>query len=633
MTSGRHLCEGDWHCVDRATRDLPATFEVQSLLLLRLIRPTTAIALSATLVSLASGLAFGLTSGLTTETAADSPPQRREGTGATRPGPWAGLGTGSYPAPAGAIYVSTKGSNSASGTAARPLRTISAAVRRARAGDTIVVHGGTYHESVTIDGARGITIQPAQRAKVWLDGSRVVSGFQRSGDAWVRTGWRVRFNHSPTYTWGEPDNTEENWTFVNPAYPMAAHPDQVWINGKRQLQVNSRDKVRRGRFYVDEAADRLYLGSDPTGRQVRASDIAKGISIRAADTVIRGIGVRRFAPSVPHMGAVTVEAPGVRLGNVVIRNTATTGLHVMRSNVVLNRVSLTRNGMLGMTATESDHLRMTRVRATYNNLERFNAAPAAGGAKLGRAVDMRVRSSQFSHNLATGLWFDESSWDVDVIDTRMEDNTGHGLSLEISGKAVVADNVIADNGRHGVKINDTNGVHLWNNTFRGNVRPINIVQDSRDVNSGGSYRNYDLPLTFRSENITVRNNIIAEPNVAGNCMLCVEDYTGRWTGAEMKVSTLGNVYQRRDRQSPTWAVVWSRGSDNPHIFQTIVAFREATGQERPGRLLDRTPALTAALRPTSTVKNLVPTIAQPLPSWLTNLLQLDTGGRHLGAFF
>ena len=54
---------------------------------------------------------------------------------------------------------------------------------------------------------------------------------------------------------------------------MAAHPDQIFIDGAPVAQVATRAQVGPGKFYVDYATDELVLGSDPTGKQVRASDL------------------------------------------------------------------------------------------------------------------------------------------------------------------------------------------------------------------------------------------------------------------------------------------------------------------------------------------------------------------------
>ncbi len=61
------------------------------------------------------------------------------------------------------------------------------------------------------------------------------------------------------------------------------------------------------------------------------------MNVRAPTVVVRGIGIRRFAPSVFHMGAVTIEQPGVAFENVVVADSATTGISVQRENVTLSQ--------------------------------------------------------------------------------------------------------------------------------------------------------------------------------------------------------------------------------------------------------------------------------------------------------
>ena len=46
------------------------------------------------------------------------------------------------------LHVSVQGNDSSDGSAARPLRTISAAARLAQPGDVVTVHAGTYRERV-----------------------------------------------------------------------------------------------------------------------------------------------------------------------------------------------------------------------------------------------------------------------------------------------------------------------------------------------------------------------------------------------------------------------------------------------------------------------------------------------------
>lgn len=533
--------------------------------------------------------------------------------------------------PQDALHVARTGSDRASGSSRAPLRTIGAAVDRAGDGDTVVVHAGSYHESVEIEGVSGVTLMAAPRARVWLDGSRTVTAWTPTGGVWVSTGWTPEFDASPTYSWGEPDNTSSHWQFVDPAHPMAAHPDQVWIDDARQEQVGSLAAVRPGTFFVDEPADLLYVGSDPTGREVRASALDKALSVRAPSTRVLGIGVRRYANSVPHMGAVTVEAPGARLVDVSVVENATGGLHVMGRRARLVRVRVADNGMMGMTATGADRLRLDRLRATGNNRERFNPSPAAGGAKIGRTSDVVVRDSVFDDNLGTGLWFDESVLGLEVLGGRMRGNAVHGISVELSGEVLVAGNLVADNGGSGLKVNDTSTVSIWNNTFTGNVREVDVVQDDRDLDPQGSHLDHSLPLTFRNGPVVLRNNVLAQTARGSDCLLCVEDYSGRMSAEDMSVSARGNLYQRPTRDRPRVLVRWSRGED-AIAFSSFSAFRGATGQEQPGRLVSGRRVLRRDDRVTRAVDRIAQRIARRVPSSLASRVGVARGSRHLGAW-
>lgn len=557
-------------------------------------------------------------------------------------GSLAAVGSVGSPAQAGstspAIVVSPRGDDSARGTAGSPLRSIQAAVDQASAGGTVVVRGGIYHESVTIPAGKRVTLTAAPGEQVWLDGAQTVSSWQASGDGWVHHGWTVTFDHSPTYTWGAPDGTEPSWSFVNPDHPMAAHPDQLWVDGKAQEQVASRAQLRPGTFFVDEASDDLYLGSDPTGRTVLASTLAKAMSIRAAGTTVQGIGVRRFAPSVPHMGAVTVEAPDVTLQRMAVSGNATTGLFVAATGAELDHVSVLDNGMLGLGATYADGIRVLDLVSRRNNTERFNSAPVAGGVKIDRTRGILVSGADIRSNAASGLWFDESAKDITVLDSTIRDNARHGLSLEISADATVADNVIAGNGGFGIKVNDTSGVAIWNNTIVGNDRPVNIVQDDRDANDPGTPGHdprFPVPapgMTWINGPVDVHNNVLDRGQSGANCLLCVEDYSGRFTADELGVSASGNVYARSSRSAPTWLVVWSQGGGNPEVFTSLDAFNRATGQEARRLEVVGRPVVTARMRVTREVRTSTASVAMPLPADLARLLDRRSGVRHLGAW-
>jgi hypothetical protein len=495
----------------------------------------------------------------------------------------AALGSTNYPIPAAALFVSPRGSNSATGTQDDPLQTVGAAIARATSGGTIVMRAGSYHEGVTIPNNKSLTIQSYPKEAAWFEGSSVVDNWVKTGAVWTSANWTAQFDSSPTFTFGAPDGTSSAWQFVNPAYPMAAHPDQVWIGGVSQQQVASLSQVGAGKFFVDYSAHKLYLGSDPSSGTVRASDIAKAISIRGAGSTVRGIGVERFAPSVAHMGAVTAELPNVTIENVTINDSATTGLFVMQSGDVIRNVTLLRNGMLGSSMSTADHLTISGMLASGNNTENFNNAPVSGGLKISRSRGVTVTNSDFSGNNGPGLWFDESVYDGTVTGSTISNNDGHGLILEISTKFVIANNLILGNSDNGIKLNNTSDVAIWNNTLSGNGRSINIVQDSRQSSNrqtaGHDPRQAfpDPTMNWVNKGIVVSNNVIAA-TTAPDCLLCIQDYTGGLAPGS-GIQSNGNIFGRSSPSAPKLTVLWAPGGSPAASSTTLAGFASATGHD------------------------------------------------------
>ena len=301
----------------------------------------TALALCVTLSALALGLAVtGPASAATTSTSdAGALP----------------LGQASYPVPSNAVFVSPGGSDSSSGKILAPVRTIARAAALAPSNGTIVLRAGAHHETVTLPGHKALTIQNYPGEAAWLDGSTPVTGWVKSGSVWVRSGWTAEFDSSPTYTKGAADGNRANWRFVNSAHPMAAHPDQVFVNRSPLEQVSSRAAVGPGKFYADYAANQLVMGTDPSGQQVRASDLGgAAITVTAAGTVIRGIAIARYATSVPNKGSLRVWANNVTLENVLVKHSATQGIALQGTGIKIRKVTSSDNGLNGFEGGQSD---------------------------------------------------------------------------------------------------------------------------------------------------------------------------------------------------------------------------------------------------------------------------------------
>ncbi|WP_232304656.1 right-handed parallel beta-helix repeat-containing protein [Microbacterium sp. XT11] len=555
-------------------------------------------------------------------------------------------GSSSYAVPATAVHVARGGSDVNDGSAARPLATITAALRKVPSGGTIVVHEGSYHEEVIVPPQKRVTIQPAPGEEVWLPRAQPVSGWRAESGVWVKDGWTLKLDASPTYTKGAADGTSAGWQFVNPEHPMAAHPDQVWVGGAQLKEVASRSLVKAGTFFVDKSRSQLVIGSDPTGKAVEASTLTQAVSIRSAGSVLQGIGVRRYATSVPQMGTVVVAAADVTVSDVTIRDNSTTGLYTWSPRTTFDRVSVIGNGLLGAGASTADGLRVHRMLSVGNNSEQFNRAPVSGALKIGRSRDIEVTDSAFLDNLGQGPWFDESVYDIVFTGNDVVGNTGHGVVFELSEKALIADNVVSHNALNGVYIINTGNAQIWNNTAVGNQRNIAITQDKRrasDTSAAGHDPRQPIPdptMPWITRNTVLVNNVVGD--AGGNCLVCVEDFSKEFTGAQMVSRSDGNLYSRPGPTAPTWFGVWSRGgAGNPAVTNDLDQFVAATGHDANSALVegrsvvdDEYQVIEEAVPAGVAVRSLAApsaSIAQAVPPAVAAESHLPSGTRVLGA--
>ena len=535
------------------------------------------------------------------------------------------LGTTNYPIPSGSLFVSPSGDDTAAGTSSAPLRTVAHAIAVAKAGSTVVLRAGTYHESVTVQAGKPLTIQAYPGDVVWFDGSSAVSGWTARGATWVHTGWTAQFDSTPSYTPGSIPSGPA-WSFVSPSYPMASHPDQAWIDGTALRQVATAGEVGPGTFAVDYATGELIVGSDPSGHAVRASDLAVAFTSYAANTTLRGVGVQRYATPIAQIGTVRMVATANTVENVISQNNATTGLTVDAADNTVRHVTLTGNGMLGMHASTADQLTVTDVLATSNNTEHFNQAPVSGGIKIGRSRGITITDSTISNNLGYGLWLDESCYAMTIVGNSIDANTAHGLALEISSHAIVADNTITNNGQDGMKINNTDHAEIWNNTLLGNARQIDLVQDTRrgsDLSVPGHDPRQKQPDPSEPWTLTddqFVNNLLGQP-ASGNIEVNVRDYSGQYSGSQLGLTIEGNVFAK---MAAGTAIVWQSTTTTTAAYPSVAQFSTATGLGRSN--IDASSSGTPSA---PTVSGASP---QPLPADVAAAVGQPAGTRHIGTF-
>lgn len=547
-----------------------------------------------------------LAAGTAPTPAPSPPPATTSGAGS------ASVGTTAYAVPSNAIFVAVNGSDASTGTQSAPLRTVQKAVDRASSGQTIVVRAGTYHEAVQVP-FKDVTIQSYPNEAVWFDGTVPVTGWTQSGSTWVSTGWKARFDHSASFTTGT-----NLAGFLQPAYPMAAHPDQVFFNGKALSQVASTVTPGPGQFSIDEAAGIIRVGSNPSGVAVRASDLVQAIW-SVGRVTLRGFGVRGYATPVPMMGAIFVGGPsnGNVVENVVVTQNATQGISINSPQATVRSVTSDANGMTGIHASAAPGLVITKSRVTGNNTEHFPEKPSVAGIKVGRMSNVTITGNVVANNIGTtGIWTDENVIGFTIANNVVTISAGpYGIETEISDTGIVAGNEVSG-ARFGYVAYNTGNVRVIGNRFFDNsVYDLGITQDERR----GKGPSAACP--WVSKNITVLNNAFAD-NVAGNnrgFQFYVLDRATNMSADSMNITLNGNYFATAADGGSVSSIAWGAGDNT-----TLATYADPTAFPRAktyGWVNYRGPL---AARATVTQQGAV------LPSDVAALLGLPAGSRRIG---
>lgn len=539
-------------------------------------------------------------------------------TGSRREAGSAAVGSATYPVPAGAVFVSSDGSSSGTGTLTNPYASVQTAMSKAASGTTIVLRGGTYHESIEVPFYKRLVIQSYPNEAVWFDGASTITDWRASGSAWY-TPWDYAFDHKVSFTTGQ-DQT--SW-WVDPAYPAAGYPEQVWINGVAQTQVTSASKVAAGKFFVDTSAKRLILGSNPSGKKIEASTLQKAITVHGAGSTLRGFGVRRYATTVCQFGAVSVEVSSVTLENMVIRENSTIGIYSWGNSATFKNITVNNNGLMGIGIGKSSGLLVENSDVSFNNSERFNEEPVAGGLKVQRVSDSKFLNNLIEGNVdSNGLWFDVGSSNNLVAGNSFIKNGTDGLEVEISDTFWIVNNQSIGNGWSGMRFFDSSYIEAWNNTVVANSRwSFRIMQDDGRADQWGT--------PYITNTVNLRNNVVAFAN--SSCPMVVLDSTNKRTGEQMKVSLKGNAYHRASASAPSTFMCWAAGSSGLTQYTSLASFSKATGQDSQSLAFEGTSILDSNYALTSSVVSSVAAVPVGVPQTVAGLMDVSTGWKGVGS--
>lgn len=397
-----------------------------------------------------------------------------------------------YPIPNNAYFVSPNGNNNNSGKSKNSPSTVEKAIASAPNGATIVFLDGTYR-NVSAKINKKLTLQAAPGTNPLLKGSEIVQGWVADGGTWRKDGWNYSF----------PQNMKG--VYIDNQYPLAGKRDMVYVNGESLKQVGSRANVKPGTFYVDAGSNKLYIGSNPTGKTVEATTkeeaftLSSGRRGNADGTVIRGMGFAHFAEN-----AVSIT----NTDNVILENNTFVwnglrGAHFrLSTNGVVRGNTFSFNGMHGIRGGLAHRILVDNNTFSYNNFEHFRKDYTGAGMKVVFTEGGVWRNNLFEHNVGNGIWADASTYNSKIENNTIRNNEQIGVMLEISHKAIVSGNKIS-NSPCGIMIADTSSVQVYNNTLSANKKNI-LVKDSPRVNKNKA--EIAKGITWITRNISIKNN-------------------------------------------------------------------------------------------------------------------------------
>jgi parallel beta-helix repeat protein len=503
-----------------------------------------------------------------------------------------------WPVPPGAIFVSEDGRDSDPGTPGRPVRTLLKGLEKAPALGTVVLRGGTYRlaeggGSAPVNLSKPLTLQPYPHERVWLKGSQLVPA-----DAWARDGgaWVASLGALPLPLATEVENLFcFAATCIDPAHPAANHREMVFVDGTALRQVLRREEVApapdtaQGTFYVDRAARpaRLYLGLDPTGRQVEVTVANQALELSGRDegaadsagATVRGLGFAHFAEL-----ALKVNRPRVTLqGNAFAWNAAH-GVAINgnggATDVLVRDNVFGHNGRLGLTAFAAHRLRVENNLFIANNTERF-LDPGAG-LRLARVAGGWVSGNQVRDNQAAGLRLDDSAVEARILRNQVRANAGPGIIVKRSHRTDLASNLLVDNDGAGVLVEESSRTRLFNNTVVDNGGGIALKD--------GSSRNPDAVSMDAGVTWDVTATVIRNNHLSGGSgpLLGLSDCAGA-TSAQLVSELDTNAYARPSPSAPATLIRWVDRTCAPVDFDTLGDFKRANpGREDAGVARDGT---------------------------------------------
>jgi parallel beta-helix repeat protein len=407
-----------------------------------------------------------------------------------------------------------------------------------------------------------------------LTGSVRLTKWTASNAAWTTTGALP-----PAYPQtGQCEDNKTNICYLR---------EQVFYDGKHLTRVASRDKVARGTFYADYAANAIYLGDPPAGHAVEMSSTPTAIEPGGNNVTVRGLTVEHFATP-PQGGAVVLGLGWHVYANEIRWNHAIGAMLQNADSAVLEKNWIHDNGQLGIGQYSTLKGTISANEVSDNNTDGFWIADwESGGVKTTWSSGGSVTGNLIQDNRGIGLWSDAYDDSRTFSNNQIVDNAADGIRYEIGRNGVIVGNSVSGNGfgtgrgsgtslwdGGGININTSSNVQVRDNVVANNVNGISI--QSRTRGSGPWGTNVLRDIVVSGNQVTMRGGTTATGMVQNSGAAIP---AGEVT-LDDNVYILDSLAAERFQKTGQWytAKQWrATGQDTDSAFTIGRAILDATG--------------------------------------------------------
>ena len=379
------------------------------------------------------------------------------------------------------------------GSAAAPFKTIDAAAKIAKPGDTVSVAPGLYRENVTLR-ASGVTLESQTPGAAIIDGADLIAATE------------IKDEGNGILSFAAPDITPNPWE-VTPG-----NGEWVYLDGAPLQRVAERDKLAPDRFFEDYDTKRIIMRA-PEGFDIQTGRVEfarrDGLIAPAAipgqnsvqpldDITIRGFTLQHCADWFGGRAAINLRGSRWLVENNTVRWSSWAGMRAQTSaDCVIRNNTIEWAGDTGLNALGNYRLVVEGNRVTHCNWRLINPNFEGGFGKFITSIDCRIQNNESAYTYGYGPWFDIHNMG-NVFDGNVSHDMvgGYGLFTEISTDTTFINNAVYNIRDAGLVIGESISSVAMHNVAWNNGVGLQIRGNYSRSNAHGEFKDAEQPATF-----------------------------------------------------------------------------------------------------------------------------------------